>query len=60
MHWEFGSAGAVCSIEDSSGPQNQRVQKVMSQGSTGSCTRANALPGLADCGQRSRRINGVI
>ena len=25
MHWEFGSAGAVCSIEESSGSQNLRV-----------------------------------
>ena len=25
MHQDFGSAGAVCSIKESSGPQNQRV-----------------------------------
>jgi hypothetical protein len=48
MREKFGSAGAVCSIKESSGPQNQRVQKVMSQRSAGSCTlctRANAFPG---------------
>ena len=47
MRQEFGSAGSVCSIEESSGPQNLRVQKVMSQRSTGLCTRcirANAFP----------------
>ena len=32
-------AGAVCFIKESSVPQNQRVQKVMSQRSAGSCTR---------------------
>ena len=26
---EFGSAGAVCSIKESSGPQNQRVHLVL-------------------------------
>ena len=38
-------------IEKSSGPQNLRVQKVMPQRSTGSCTRytrANAFPGSLD------------
>ena len=29
MRWEFGSAGAVCSIEESSGPQNLRVSIVL-------------------------------
>ena len=29
MHWEFGSAGAVCSIEESCGPQNLRVSIVL-------------------------------
>ena len=38
------SAGAVCSIKESPGPQNQQVQKVMSQRSAGLCTRANAFP----------------
>ena len=28
MHYDFGSVGAVCSIKESYGPQNQRVQKV--------------------------------
>jgi len=28
MHYDFGSVGAVCSIRESYGPQNQRVQKV--------------------------------
>ena len=29
MRQEFGSAGAVCSIKESSGPQNQRVHIVL-------------------------------
>ena len=29
MHQEFGSAGAVCSIEEISGPQNPRVPTVL-------------------------------
>ena len=29
MRLEFGSAGAVCSIEESSGPQNLRVSIVL-------------------------------
>ena len=39
---------SVLYIQESSGPQNQWVQKVMSQRSAGSCTyctRANAFPG---------------
>ena len=42
----------VCSIKESSRPQNQQVQKVMSERSAGSCTRctrANALPTLNIC-----------
>ena len=53
MGLEFGSAGAVCSIEESSGPQNMRfsivnlrVQKVMSQRSKGLCTCANTFPAI--------------
>jgi hypothetical protein len=47
MRKEFESAGAVCSIEESFGPQTMQVQKVMSQRSTGlctRCTRANEFP----------------
>jgi hypothetical protein len=65
MHKEFESAGAVCSIEESSGPQNPwvplvtraqnpRVLKVMSQRSTSlctCCTRANAFPEYDNCSQ---------
>ena len=43
---EFGSVGGVCSIEESTGPQNLQVPKVMSQLSTIWCTRfthANAF-----------------
>ena len=29
MHYEFGSAGVVCSIEESSGPQNLLVPIVV-------------------------------
>ena len=29
MHWEFGSSGAVFSIEESSGPQNPLVSIVL-------------------------------
>ena len=29
MHQDFGSAGAVCSIKESSGPQNQQVHIVL-------------------------------
>ena len=29
MHKEFGSAGAACSIEESSGPQNLRVHIIV-------------------------------
>ena len=29
MHYEFGSASAVCSIEESSGPQNSWVPIVL-------------------------------
>ena len=29
MRYEFGSAGAVCSIKESSGPQNQQVHIVL-------------------------------
>ena len=39
--------GAVCSMKESSLPQNQRVQKVISQRSAGECTcctRANTFP----------------
>ena len=29
MRYDFGSAGAICSIKESSGPQNQRVHIVL-------------------------------
>ena len=38
------SISLVCSIEESSGHQNPRMQKVVCQRSTGLCTRANAFP----------------
>ncbi len=51
---EFGSAGAswralalkINRCTQYLKPQNQRVQKVMSQRSAGSCTHANAFPGM--------------
>ena len=57
MRQEFESAGAVCCIKESSGPQNQRVHIVLkalkSAGAKGDvpkictrCTRANAFPAL--------------
>ena len=49
--------GAVCSIEESSGPQNLRVQKVMSQRSSDSCTRDNALP---DMGMKNVKSGHVL
>ena len=43
MSYEFGSAGAVCSIEESSGPQNPRVSIVLkaskSAGAKGDVTK---------------------
>ena len=52
MHEEFGFAGAVCSIKESSGPQNQWVHIVLkaskSAGAKGDvpkiCTSAKAFP----------------
>ena len=59
MRYEFGSVGAVCSIKESSGPQNQRVHIVLkawkSVGAKGDvpkicgctrCTRSNAFPDI--------------
>ena len=49
MRYEFGSVGVVCSTEEMSGPQNLRVQKLMSKRSMGlctRCTRANTFSGL--------------
>ena len=62
MRWKFGSAGAVCSIKEISGPQNQRVHTVLKASKTAGasggvpkicgcvhctrCNRANVFPDL--------------
>ena len=68
MHWEFWSAGAVCSIEKSYGPQNLLVPIVVlraskSAGAKGDvlrsaglcthCTHANAFPALIEIAHRA-------
>ena len=52
---------SVLFIKETSGPQNQRVQKVMPQRSAGlftHCTRANAFPDL--CRQDSADIYSLF
>ena len=48
MRQEFGSVGAVCSIEESSGPQNLRVSIVLkaskSAGAKGDIPKTYAFP----------------
>ena len=43
MRLEFGSAGAVCSIEESSGPQNLWVSIVL-KASNSACVKGDTSP----------------